>query len=358
MSKHIILTLQNPLDESDTLDIKYSVMDTTIGNQWFEHCVNNVKNEPRIEKNFCWLGWRDPNRDVPFLAKRLDKCVDDINEFAESYVPPENLKFAPNVWENYRIEKNWDDITSDDALNQLHHHFELLMGQVWDVAPYMRTASPKAAYAIRQLNNLVHELQSRRFADTHPQTVGMTVVSYLNPVRELFADEYYDSFSLNRDFGDIFLHYAQTGKTPIEAFEDNDEYIFNNNINALRYMSGEFNIWWSESSTDEEMKSRKEELRQWLFERNVILQEQDEFCYYVDHNGDKQGIGWLTVAKIEHNFKTDAELKEEVVKRLNIYKLSCYENDEKISEVVWDYKWSDPDYIENEIEYLTPLFPR
>lgn len=349
MSKHIILTLQNPLDESDTLDIKYNVMDTTIGNQWFEHCVNNVKNEPRIEKNFCWLGWKDPNRDVPFLAKRLDQCVDTINQFADNNV---------EIWDGYRIDKNWDDIVSDDALNQLHHHFELLMGQVWDPAQYMRKASPEAAYAIRQLNNLVHELQSRRFAETHPEYVGVTIVSYLNPVRELFADEYYDSFSLNRDFGDIFLHYAQTGKTPIEAFEDNDDYIFNNNINALRYMSGEFNICWFDSVSVEHIKSTKEKLRQWLFERDVVMQEQDDFCYYVDHNGDKQGIGWLTVAKIEHDFKTNAELKEEVIKRLNIYKLCCYKNNKKISEVVWDYKWSDPDYIKNEIEYLTPLFPR
>lgn len=347
MSKHIILTLQNPLDEQDTFDVKYDVMDTTIGNQWFQHCVDNVKSNPRIEKNFCWLGWPDPNRDVDYLSERLEECVDIINEFADANV---------DLWDGYRIDKNWNDISSDDALNQLHHHFEMLMGQVWDVAIYMKTASPAAAYSIRQLNNLVHELASRKSAVSGGS--GMTVVSYMNPVRELFDDNYYDSFSLNRNFGDIFLHYAQTGKTPIEAFEDNDDYVFNNNINALRYMSGEFNIWWNSSTSDMQINQTKENLRQWLAERGVILQEHENFCYYVDPDGNKQGIGWLTVAKIDNQGQTEKELIDEVTKRLNIYKLACYENDEKISEVVWDYKWTDSDYLEKDIEYLTPLLPR
>lgn len=349
MSKHIILTLQNPLDESDTLDIKYNVMNTTIGNQWFDHCVNNVNNDPRIEKNFCWLGWKDPNRTVEFLSVRLEECVDAINEFSDSHVP---------LWEGYRIDKNWEDIAGEDALNQLHHHFEILMGQVWDVSVYMRTANPKTAYCIRQLNNLVHELAARKAADQWEHAAGMTVVSYLNPIREQFADEYYDGFSLNRDFGDIFLHYAQTGKTPIEAFEDNDDYVFNNNINALRYMSGEFNIWWSDSTPESVITEKKEELKKWLADRDVILKEHNDFCYYVDHNGDKQGIGWLTVAKLENDFESNKALIQEVNTRLNIYKLACFDNGEKVSEVVWDYKWNDPDYIKNEIEYLTPLFPR
>lgn len=347
MSKHIVLTLQNPLDELDTFDVKYDVMNTTIGNQWFQHCVENVKSSPRIEKNFCWLGWPDPNRDVEYLSARLNECVDIINEFADSNV---------ELWNGYRIDKNWNDISSDDALNQLHHHFELLMGQVWDVAIYMKTASPSAAYSIRQLNNLVHELASRKSAVVGGS--GMTVVSYMNPVRELFDDNYYDSFSLNRNFGDIFLHYAQTGKTPIEAFEDNDDYVFNNNINALRYMSGEFNIWWNSSTSDTKINQIKEELRQWLADRDVILQEHENFCYYIDQDGNKQGIGWLTVAKIDKQGLTEKDLIAEVTKRLNIYKIACYENNEKISEVVWDYKWTDSDYLEKDIEYLTPLLPR
>lgn len=346
MSKHVILTLQNPLDEADTLDIKFNVMDTDIGNDWFDFASTALKNNPRLEKNFCWLGWPDPNRTVEYLAKRLEGCVDGINTFADNNV---------ELWEGYRIDKNWDDIISEDALNQLHHHFEILMGQVWDVAKYMIRADDPTSYNIRQLNNLVHELAARKVATTNK---GMTIGSYLNPQRELFKEDYYDNFSLNREFGDVFLHYAQTGKTPIEAFEDNDDYVFNNNINALRYMSGEFNIWWCDAISELENNRRKTELKNWLKERDVIFEEQDNFCYYVDPEGNKQGIGWLVVAKLENQFNTNEKLAEEISKRLNIYSMSCFENDNLVSSYTWDYKWTDSDYIQNEIDFLSPLFPR
>lgn len=344
--KHVILTLQNPIDESDTLDIKFNVSDTDIGNDWFDFASQALKNNPRLEKNFCWLGWPDPNRTVDYLAQKLDACVDGINNFADNNT---------EEWNGYRIDKNWENITSEDALNQLHHHFEVLMGQVWDVAEYMKLADDTTSYHIRQLNNLVHELASRKTAITNK---GMTIGSYLNPVRELFSEDYYDNFSLQRNFGDVFLHYAQTGKTPIEAFEDNDDYVFNSNINALRYMSGEFNIWWSQSMSDASNRIRKTELKKWLQARNVVLEEHADFCYYVDPDGNKQGIGWLVVAKLENSFSSDSELAAEISKRLNIYSLACYENDNLVSSYVWDYKWTDPDYVENEIEFLSPLFPR
>ena len=38
--------------------------------------------------------------------------------------------------------------------------------------------------------------------------------------------------------------------------------------------------------------------------------------------------------------------------------MSCFENDNKVSSYTWDYKWTDSDYIQNEIDFLTPLFPR
>ena len=346
MKKHIVLTLQNPLNESDLLDIKFNVTNTDIGSDWFHCCSEALKNNSRLEKNFCWLGWPDPNRTVSYLSEKLNNCVDIINEFADSNT---------TLWSGYRINKNWDDISTDDALNQLHHHFEILMGQVWDVAIYMKTANDKTSYYIRQLNNLVHELASRKTANTMG---GMTIASYLNPVRSLLMDSYYDNFSLQRNFGDVFLHYAQTGKTPIEAFEDDDDYVFNNNINALRYMSGEFNIWWSGSTSEAQIMKKKNALRKWLHERNVIMQEEGDFCYYVDLEGNKQGIGWLVVAELENQFKTSQDLAKEIAKRLNIYKVECFLNNESVSSKTWDYKWTDSNYEENEIEFLSPLFPR
>jgi hypothetical protein len=218
----------------------------------------------------------------------------------------------------------------------------------------MKTADDDTKYQIRQLNNLVHELQSRKSANH--QSGGMTIASYLNVPRKLFEDGYYDAFKINRDFGDIFLHYTQTGKTPIEAFTDEDDHVFDNNINALRYLSGEYNIWWGHSSGQEEQV--KSALRDWLNARNLIASESPDFSYYVDHEGNKQGVGWITVAKLENPFSSEKEFRDKILDKLNIYRMSAWSDDNLIIDSFWDYKWSDPNYVQNEIEHLRQFFPR
>lgn len=348
--KHLVLTLQNPLDNTDTLDLKIVLKDNPISQEWYNQVVKCLNDKLHLEKNFCWLGWPDPNRDVNFLKDQLQKCVDSINKFSKNNP----------VWGGYRIKKQWKDISDHDALNKLHHHFEILMGQVWNVSEYMKTADDQTKYQIRQLNNLVHELQSRKNVEgvdfKHIQP--MSIISYLNVTRELFKDEFYDYFNLNRELGDVYLHYTQTGKTPIEAFTDDDHDVFNDNINALRYISGEYNIWWGDSTSSSEIEKTKNNLRDWLNERNLIKEEGPAFNYYIDHDGNKQGIGWVSVAKIVNPFSTKDELLRAVITKLNIVKLTAYKDNQVIAEHSWPYSWADNNYRSSEIEILKDYFPR
>lgn len=348
--KFLVLTLQNPVNKKDTLDLRINLKNTTIASAWYNHCIKCLKQKLHIEKNFCWLGWPDTNRNVDFLKKKLTDCIDRINAFSSSNT----------VWEGYKIETNWTDISSHDALNQLHHHFEILMGQVWDVSYYMKTADDVTKYQIRQLNNLVHELQSRRnvegvdFKNIQP----MTIVSYLNIERELFQDDYYNYFDLNKNFGDIFLHYSQTGKTPIEAYTDRDNHVFDNNINALRYISGEYNVWWGDSMPATVSAETKNNLKLWLTDKGVIKSEEQNLSYYVDQNNNKQGIGWITVAQIVNPYNSKEELLREISTKLNIVKLTAYINDFEIASHSWNYSWADDTYEELEISILKDYFPR
>ena len=124
----------------------------------------------------------------------------------------------------------------------------------------------------------------------------------------------------------------------------------------MRYLSGEYNIWWGHSSGQAEQL--KNTLRNWLNERNLIASESPDFSYYVDQDGNKQGIGWITVAKLENPFSTEKEFRDEILNKLNIYRMSAFDSDNKVAECAWDYKWSDPNYVQNEIEHLREFFPR
>ena len=344
------ITLADPQDNKDTLELDFVAEDTVIGKRWFNMATQCLEDNLQFEKNFCWLSWPDPDRDLEFLRKKLNRCVDLLNKHGQ-----ENPK-----WNGYTIHEKWNDILEYDALNQLHHHFEILMGQVWDISPYMITADDETKYQIRQLNNLVHETQSRLAVNELPLEIlpAMTVVSYLNIHRELFDDSYYDSFDINRNFGDIFLHYTQTGKTPMEAFTDDDDHVGDENINALRYISGEYNLWWGRSYTEEQVAERKSSLRKWLNKRDLIKSEHPDFNYYVDERGDKQGVGWVRVGRLTTPYNTREELMRKMLTRLNIVKLQTFTDDELQAENTWDYSWADQDYEQKQIELLRPHFPR
>ena len=77
--------------------------------------------------------------------------------------------------------------------------------------------------------------------------------------------------------------------------------------------------------TDEQVLDFKNEVRQYLNDRNLIVEEGPEFNYYVDSQGNKQGIGYVPVAKIQNPFDTVQDLKKIVLNNLNIHKLSAYE---------------------------------
>jgi hypothetical protein len=47
-----------------------------------------------------------------------------------------------------------------ESCNLLHRYFEELQGTAWQLSPYYKQADPETKYAIRQLNNICHEIES------------------------------------------------------------------------------------------------------------------------------------------------------------------------------------------------------
>ena len=144
----------------------------------------------------------------------------------------------------------------------------------------------------------------------------------------------------------------------MEAFTDDDDHVGDENINALRYISGEYNLWWGRSYTEEQVAERKSSLRKWLNKRDLIKSEHPDFNYYVDERGDKQGVGWVRVGRLTTPYNTRQELMSKILTRLNIVKLQTFTDDELQAENTWDYSWADKDYEEKQIELLRPHFPR
>jgi hypothetical protein len=350
----VTVTLQNPLDKTDTLDYYIRVNDTPMGNLWFTALQDVVQRNLYLEKNFCFLGFPDNVRDLRFICQELFWAVNEINHF---------------FGDEYQIEELYTHTTlrtglepNQDLMNRLHNHFEILQGTVNGLSEYYKKADYTTKFAIRQLNNLCHEAESlmlsQRKQVTDPDWVRPSqITTFLNCPRYEFPRDYkttFDESRYDRKFGEVYLHWTQIGKTLYEVYRDEAGVDIDkatcDAITHLRYYSGEFDVEWAQDVCFNgphpwhtiEMAG----FRSWL-SRNGF-----------DTNDNQYNYGYHPVGQVDlqKSFGTThyREVWPILSKYLDIAAITCDDGRGSILRSVYPYSWSDRDYYDQQIEKLKP----
>ena len=345
------VTLRNPLNKSDVLDYYIVPYETPMATLWYTALRNLLIDKKYLEKNFCFLGFPDSQRNLDFLSGELNWAIDQINLFfAADY----------QITESYTSDTMRDPDTlriNQDLMNTLHNHFEILQGTVWNLSDYYRRADYTTKFAIRQLNNICHEAESlilsQRKKATLPEWVRPSqITTFLNASRLEFPAEYkttYDESRYDRKFGEVYLHWAQIGKTLYEVFMDERGTDINaatcEAITHLRFYSGEFDVEWAQDVVyNGAFKWHTQELskfRQWL-ERNGF-----------DPADPQYNFGYHPIGQVDlvRSFGTNnfLEVWPILSKYLDIYSI-------QIGDTVayYDYAWTDADYYNQQIGRLQP----
>jgi len=241
-------------------------------------------------------------------------------------------------------------------MNRLHRYFEDLQGETWNISPYYKLADYETKWAIRQLNDLCHELESwvlsnRKKTQAPEWQRPSQITTFLNAPRQDLKDEDYDLFletRYDRDFGGVYLHWAQVGKTQFEVFRDEHGQDIDaatcSAINSLKFYSGEFDVEWGRDINEnnhEWHRQEQEKFREWLG-RNGF-----------DWNDPKLSLGHIKLGQvnIEKSFGTRDFF--DIIKRMSGH-LDIYQI--KVDDVVgtYDYVWSDDNYKQMQIDFLRP----
>lgn len=261
------------------------VYDTPLGKRWLEALKDNLEQKRILEKNFCFLGFADSKRNLNYLVTELNKSINQINSF--EFYPPYN-KIHPFVADDFQYSNNLPIGIDDqnmglrlkhESCNLLHRHFEELQGTAWKLSNFYKQADVETKYAIRQLNNLCHEIESwvlsYRKKVINPEWIRPTqITTFLNAPRYDLHEDDYQLFKLNRyrrELGGVYLHWSQIGKTLYEVFRDEGGVQMNeatcSEINHQKYYSGEFDIEWGQTIDENTFEWKKHEMaryRQWL----------------------------------------------------------------------------------------------
>lgn len=351
MKKYVEVILRNPLDQTKSFQYVIEPFDIPIVDKWLERLKEAIHAKLPLEKNFCFLGWPTTQRNLEYMLGELQESVKQINSYGQS---PEWLKISNN---GYRITDDFrKEVIIDgsgnldrDFTNRLHHHFEILQGQVGKLSPWYFGADDRTKYAIRQLNNLCHEIEtftnSIKCRAHDPNLVSCAqITTFLHCPRYPLTKIDYENFTLDRGFGHVYMHWCQIGKTHFEVFSDHDGHAGEDGIGGLKYYSGEFDIEWGPDVKNHPWwQETKVKFRNWLIKNNF------------DPDDKTMGYGHLHMAQVDRKKHfgdmSIGEIHALMGNFLDIHKIIVHEGDKK-TEGVFDYSWPDVNYKERQLEFL------
>ena len=241
----------------DPFVLYFNVAQNNITAFWKECFIKNYMgsteendNPHLLDKRYMQRGYTEISRNIEVACIEMNYAINIINTNLNPVgYPFIDLEFTPEKVKNKDIYR--------DLMNQIHHQFELLIGQVWNLSDWYLDADEKTRWAIHQINNYCHEIESYVDAESDLDeglVYGQTGLNFCcNQNRDGIKRQGFEYFDLREEhlgdfmpqdhgWGVMIPYYSQLGKTPREAFMDNDEHIDKNNITATRYMTGEINI--------------------------------------------------------------------------------------------------------------------
>ena len=350
MTQSIKVILRNPLDKKDQVDYTIESNDTSLANDWVQALTLELNSNRLLEKNFCFMGFPNTARTLPYLCAELNQAVMTINAHFSNYKIVEI--FTPENCVSYDYADNGPN---HNLFNKLHNHFEILQGTVGKLSDFYRRADHSTKYAIRQLNNLCHEIDnlilSLRKAHTMPQWVRPSqLTTFLQALRYKLKDEHRQGFLTNgydRVLGGVYMHWGQIGKTLYEVFRDEAAPTLTDTvceaITELIYYSGEFDVEWGNDITrsgDNIWHTREQtEFRNWLLANG--------------HNPENPNLslGYLPLGQVtlQQSFGSidSQDIWDILSSHLDIYRI-------EIGSVTstFDYCWTDVDYKQQQINRL------
>ena len=303
----------------------FQIYDTPLGHRWLDALKDNLKQKRILEKNFCFLGFADSKRNLHYLIGELNSSIARINSFE---FEPAYVKIHPFTADDFQYSSNLPigrSVNGDESVtpgkrlkhescNLLHRYFEELQGTAWKMSQYYKQADFVTKYAIRQLNNICHEIESWVHADREiaiePEWMRPSqITTFLNAPRYDLHEEDFELFKQNRydrELGGIYLHWSQVGKTLYEVFRDEHAPKMTDalcsEINHQKYYSGEFDIEWGQTITEQDNFKKEEmnEYRMWLRDNGY------------DWEDSKLSLGYIKIGQVDlqRTFGTDASLQK------------------------------------------------
>lgn len=339
------------------------IYDNSLSRKWLSALNELIKNNNHLEKNFCFLGFADSERNGQYICDQINLSIQAINQANIGYqiddyfcldnsIVPGPIGRNPNGWGELPGGN-----VNHDKFNMLHRYFEDLQGHSGHVSDYYQRANSATRWHIRQLNLLCHEFESwvlsRKKQITAPEWQRPSqLMCWLNAPRFSLDQEDYEQFgieTMNRPTGGVYVGINKgVSKHHWEVFVDEAHYdptvkIDNLVTTALRSQieaAGDFDIEWAKNPVDFAWQQKHlADFRTWLINNGF------------DPEDKSLTIGHPQVGQVDlqqsFGTKHPADIWAQLQTKLNVHSIKT--ND---AYAEYNYTWADADFMEKQIKCL------
>ena len=333
-------------DSGDLLPIYINVYNNSLSRKWLDALNHLIGYQHHLEKNYCFFGFPDGPRNGQYLVDQMNATVAAINNANIGYTIDNNFTLENCVGE--------DGGVNHEQMNQLHRYFEDLQGTSGNISDYYWKASNHVRWHIRQLNLLCHEFESWQLSYRKKLTAPewrrpSQLMCWLNAPRFTLDEEDYKLFGIDtiaRPLGGVFVGVNKAvGKHHWEVFHDEgrDSRIGELTTTTLKSQTeaaGDFDIEWANDPGQFDwMKQELAEFRQWLVDNNI---DPDDKSLTIGH----PQVGQVDLLR-SFGTKDYNRIWNTLEKHLDVYSIET-----SSANVSYEYRWSDVDYMEQQIKCL------
>jgi hypothetical protein len=330
----------------DLLRVYVNVYDNSLSQKWLVALNNLLENNYHLEKNYCFFGFADGPRNGSYILDQINRSIQAIND--------SNIGYCIN--DHFDINNSVDDKggVNHDHFNQLHRYFEDLQGSSGHISNFYWQADNITRWHIRQLNMLCHEFESWQLSWRKKHTAPewqrpSQLMCWLSAPRFVLDAEDYELFgvdTINRSLGGVYVGVNKAvGKHHWEVFQDEGRdsrigELTTSSLKAQTEAAGDFDIEWANNpGTFPWQIKQLKEFREWLTVNGI------------DPEDKRLTIGHPQVGQVDLIRSFGTEDYRHIWNQLNTH-LDVHAIHTSSASAVYEYSWSDPDYMEKQIKCL------
>jgi len=336
----------------DTVKTVYvDVYDNSLSRKWLRSLNDLLSNHYHLEKNYCFLGFAEGERNGKIILDQVNQSIEAINAADIDYLIDDHFTLD-NTIEDGIDSSNRNLIRT--KLNNLHRYFEDLQGVSGQMSTCYEKADAVTRWHIRQLNLLCHEFESwalsyRKLMQAPEWQRPSQLMCWLNAPRFMLDIEDYQLFgieTINRPLGGVFVGVNKAiGKHHWEVFQDEgrdsrvDELV-TDSLRSQSEAAGDFDIEWANNPGNFEwQKKQLVEFRSWLLNNGF------------DPEDKTLTIGHPQIGQVDLIRSFGSEDYREIWQQLNNHLDVCAVRSSTV-QATYEYRWDDQDFVHRQVEII------